>query len=44
MPDVLWRIFRDNPQLAEAVPASGVTSKPANGGHFKTGQRKVAWD
>jgi Transposase zinc-binding domain len=21
MPDVLWRIFRDNPQLAEAVPA-----------------------
>jgi serine/threonine protein kinase len=24
--------------------ASGVTSKPANGGHFKTGQRKVAWD
>jgi hypothetical protein len=26
-----------------ALP-SGVTSKPANGGHFKTGQRKVAWD
>ena len=25
-------------------PASGVTSKAANGGHFKTGQRKVAWD
>ena len=24
--------------------ASGVTAKPANGGHFKTGQRKVAWD
>jgi len=24
--------------------ASGVTSKPANGGHFKTGQRKSAWD
>jgi hypothetical protein len=24
--------------------ASGVTSKPANGGHVKTGQRKVAWD
>ena len=24
--------------------ASGVTSKPANGGHSKTGQRKVAWD
>jgi hypothetical protein len=24
--------------------ASGVTSKAANGGHFKTGQRKVAWD
>jgi hypothetical protein len=25
-------------------PASGVTSKAANGGHFKTGQRNVAWD
>jgi hypothetical protein len=24
--------------------ASGVTSKAANGGHFKTGQRNVAWD
>ena len=24
--------------------ASGVTSKAANGGHFKTGQRKLAWD
>jgi hypothetical protein len=23
---------------------SGVTAKPANGGHFKTGQRKVARD
>jgi hypothetical protein len=23
---------------------SGVTSKAANGGHFKTGQRNVAWD
>ena len=24
--------------------SSGVTSKAANGGHFKTGQRNVAWD
>jgi hypothetical protein len=29
--------------MASAEP-SGVTSKPANGGHFTTGQRKVAWD
>jgi len=29
---------------SHADNASGVTSKPANGGHFKTGQRKVAWD
>jgi len=27
-----------------APSTSGVTSKPANGGHFKTGQRKSAWD
>jgi hypothetical protein len=27
-----------------ATFASGVTSKAANGGHFKTGQRNVAWD
>jgi len=26
------------------VLTSGVTSKAANGGHFKTGQRNVAWD
>jgi hypothetical protein len=26
------------------VLPSGVTSKAANGGHFKTGQRNVAWD
>jgi hypothetical protein len=26
------------------IKASGVTSKAANGGHFKTGQRNVAWD
>ncbi len=34
-------------QLEDAfknLKASGVTAKPANGGHFKTGQRKVAWD
>ena len=28
----------------ESDNTSGVTAKPANGGHFKTGQRKVAWD
>jgi hypothetical protein len=31
-------------QEGERSFASGVTSKPANGGHFKTGQRRVAWD
>jgi hypothetical protein len=30
--------------LATAATPSGVTSKAANGGHFKTGQRKLAWD
>jgi hypothetical protein len=30
--------------LAVVGAASGVTSKAANGGHFKTGQRNVAWD
>jgi hypothetical protein len=28
----------------EAIGASGVTSKPANGGHFKNRPTKVAWD
>jgi hypothetical protein len=28
------------PELDPDFTASGVTSKPANGGHFKTGQRK----
>jgi hypothetical protein len=28
--------------LALGIGASGVTSKAANGGHFKTGQRRVA--
>jgi hypothetical protein len=26
--------------FAQEIEPSGVTSKPANGGHFKTGQRK----
>ena len=30
--------------VLKTLEASGVTAKPANGGHFKTGQRKVAWD
>src|ERR1700677_4128744 len=30
--------------IAVSLLASGVTSKAANGGHFKTGQRNVAWD
>ena len=36
----------ENPSsiIHSTSPASGVTAKPANGGHFKTGQRKVAWD
>ena len=33
-----------NQREVAIMKASGVTSKPANGGHFKTGQRKVAWD
>ena len=36
MSGIAYSMFRRQP--------SGVTSKPANGGHFKTGQRKVAWD
>jgi len=28
------------PGVGDEATTSGVTSKPANGGHFKTGQRK----
>jgi len=35
-------ILNDGRALAFHNVASGVTSKAANGGHFKTGQRRVA--
>jgi lambda repressor-like predicted transcriptional regulator len=37
-------VLRGYESAMTAIEPPGVTSKPANGGHFKTGQRKVAWD
>jgi hypothetical protein len=36
--------FRSKLEQHRPTIASGVTSKAANGGHFKTGQRNVAED